>query len=177
MKAAFLALLCSTCIARADSAIEAYPPSPHLLGQLIAAAERFGEPLKSQTYVQNRREYTYFLQGVSYLGSIKAPFGLVHLAEFDYVRSNARGEKRFGSSRPHEFLVFFDQDFKARGCWRIDDIAEKFSVGDEADGTKVFLGKEVVFDYAHLPPVKPGEDDQEHPSVEIDGRLAKIPVW
>jgi hypothetical protein len=162
----FLAFLS---IARADFSDDRVPASPDILSRIIAAADRHGDPLHSHGDARS----AYYLCTAQYVGECRASFGTVHLAALGFTRSAERGSKH--PARGHSFLVFLDESLAIRSFWRTDFDCSALSV---RDGSKIYFGDQVAFDYANLPkPTKLPDEDLASSHVVIDGQLFSIPTW
>jgi len=157
MKIMLVALFLTTALVRADFASDQYTDHPDVLLRIVSAAEQNAR-LKS-----NETESTvFYLRKAEYVGPLNAPFGTVYVAQLFYVRSAPQGSKL--PARGHTFVAFLDDKFKIRVYWEIDGPDEPLSVA----GGNLMKGKEVVFDYAHLP--KSGK-------VTFDGKVQGVPQW
>jgi hypothetical protein len=160
-----VAVLAVATIARADFSVDRFPDSPRILPELIAAAERYGDPFAPGLRRDDDREFAYYLRDASYVGSCKAPFDRVHLASFLFVRSGYRSSPTPPASG-QSFLVFFDGSRRVRGFWRIDEYLDAGRLHFE--GTALLLDDGRVFDYAHLPDSR---------TVLLDGKPQTVPTW
>jgi hypothetical protein len=145
-------------MAQADFSTDGVPTSPDVLTRIIAGAESSGEPLQSKAI--KGESAVYYLRSAEYIGECVASFGTVHIAQLSFLRSGDRGQQT-PPPRGHTFLVFYDADFKVRGYWR--DPGGPYKV----DGTKLFKGDKVLFDYANLP---------KHIN-EVQGQWPHPPIW
>lgn len=162
----YLALLS---IVRADFSDDRVPASPDILSLIIAAADRYGDPLQSHGDTRS----VYYLCAARYIGECRASFGTVHLAVLNFTRSAERDSKQ--PARGHSFLVFLDESLALRSFWRTGFDDSALSV---RDGSKVFFGDTAVFDYAGLPKAtKVTDDDSPSRHVVIDGQVYSIPTW
>ena len=157
MKRALL-LLTLLSVARAESSDDQVPQRPDILARLIASAAASGDLLASSP----GENTTYYLRRAEYIGSCDAPFGRVHAGEFFFVRSAPKGSTL--PARGHNFVVFFDAALRVRDRWELDAPLTGFAF----DHTKMVLGSETLFDFAHSP---------ESGSVIISGKPQKVPHW
>lgn len=170
-----LVILVVAGVADADFSDNQFVQTPRILSKLIAAAEAFGDPFKSEIRDDEGHPYAYYLKAASYVGNCHARFGQVHVATFFFIRS---GWKDGGPTPPahgHSFIVFFDGSLGVRSYWRVDMPIETRRLRFE--GSALLLDEEPVFDYAHPqgPPMQGLIDGQPH--VIIDGKPQRIPVW
>jgi hypothetical protein len=155
--------------ARADFSDDQVPTTPDILSRVIAAADRSGNPLRSSGDARS----AYYLRTARYVGECRASFGTVHLAALEFTRSTGRGSNN--PARGHSFLVFLDESLAVRSHWRADFDCSALSV---REGSKVYYGDNVAFDYANLPkPTKLPDEDSPSSHVVIDGQLFAIPSW
>ncbi len=173
MRTALLFLLLCWSV-RADFSWDAFPQSVDILSRLVSAAERSGQDYLTPHIDPNGgKPMAYYVRSASYIGKCEAAFGSVHILAIHYTRSAPKGSRN--PPRGHSFVLFFDHALKLRAGWCVDFDTSALSL---REGSKVFFGETVVFDYANLP--KPSQvTDKEKPSlhVVIDGQVFAIPTW
>jgi hypothetical protein len=127
-------------VSHADFSSDGVPVAPDILGRIIDGAERSGNPLQSK--VTKGESTVYYLRRAEYIGACDAPFDTVHVAQLFYIRSGVRGQQT-PPPRGHAFLVFYDSEFRVRGCWRDEGYAYRI------EGSKLLLDGKVIFDYSN----------------------------
>jgi hypothetical protein len=145
--------------------------APHILSQLISAAEQQGDPFKPAVRHDEGETYAYYLKEARYVGNCRAPFGTVHVATFYFIRS---GSKDGGATPPahgHSFVAFFDGTPRLRRFWSVDLPIEGFW-RLRFEGSLLLMDEQAVFDFAHAK--IPVDGPQE---VIFDGKPQPMPTW
>lgn len=160
--------------ARADFSWDAFPQSVDILSRLVSAAEHSKtDYLTPHIDPNDGRPMAYYVRSASYIGECRAAFGAVHLLAIHYTRSAPKDSRN--PPRGHSFVLFFDHTFTLRSSWRVDFDTSHLSL---RDGSKVFFGDTMSFDYTDLPkPFQAPDENEAGSHVVIDGQSFIIPTW
>jgi hypothetical protein len=142
-------------VARSDFSMDQVPVAPDILSRIIAAADRYGDPLQSKADADS----IYYLRSLRYIGECSGHTGPLHIAQLQFTRSAKRGSKN--PPRGHQFVVFLDRDFHICTIWR-SAATGTFSVR----GTALTVDGASLLDFSQLP----AKD-----SIVVDGEVQPIP--
>jgi hypothetical protein len=145
--------------------------TPHILLQLITAAEQHGDPFKPAVRHDGIETYAYYLKEVRYVGNCRAPFGPVHVATFFFIRSGLKDGGETPPAHGHSFVAFFDGTPRLRRYWSVDLPIEGLW-RMRFEGSVLLMDEQPVFDFAHTKiPV-----DGSH-EIIFDGKQQPMPIW
>jgi hypothetical protein len=117
------------------------PPTPEILGKLIEAAARHGDPLRSKKGEKDGG--SYHLRSAIYVGSWVDAGKKVHLGQFMYMTAPKHEED---NAQLQGYLVFFDDLFKPKLIWKLPVPG----IFEMKEGALLFNG-ETVLDLSQIP--------------------------
>ena len=119
----------------------AYVDKPDLVGSISSALKASKiDHLTPRTYEHKKKQYSYHLGSVKYLGTIKREGERYILATAFFLRSSARGSG-IPPARGHGFLLCLSPDFRLVSHCRLDSPGQV-----SLDGTSLKRGEKEIGD-------------------------------